>query len=402
MPFSTIIYLNVLINIVSVIFQLSIAVYIYLKDRTSGSNQSFLFFVISCSLWFLVGTAMILSRVPEHQTLMMRFRMATGAMLQISFLQFSIIAPSRNKLYPYIKYPFYIWTAVMAVVSAFTNLVVVSTTFVDPTISSLSFVIVPGPLMIVYDLQAVAIATAMLSIFIYKWIVFKGIAKTTTILIFIGFMFSGLSALFFSVLVPMFFNNTRFWIDVIPAMNFLPTSLIAYAIFRFKTFLITPRQTAQEILSAIQSSVFISNTSGHLLYQEADMDKMFSLEDQKKIINEAITSGNIQRYSLIGTHDHYVLNARLCSHGAVVFSINEITTMESTLEKEKMLNAMTAAKMKAQKELRFTLERIINARDTGQMEASIAEGLETFRADKKAFRSIELVAAAVREGFKNP
>ncbi|MBU0573930.1 MAG: hypothetical protein KKH83_05585 [Candidatus Margulisbacteria bacterium] len=348
---------DLIVLILTSIFLSTVSIYIYFQNRGSLCTRRFAMMGGCLVLWTLSTLFRVINPDPGLVVFSFRLSHATGSIAVTSVLYFSLLFPRETELSWPTRIILFSIGGFYAFCGFFTTLIVKD--FI-PSDAEYLYVgtLVGGPLHTSYITYGSG--SLLLSIFasIYKFFHSRGNVRTQLALLTFSLLLSATASQVFTLILPrmgiMSFDSLG------PAALFVSMSIIAFAIIRYRMFLVTPQVAAREIIDALGKDVLICDLKGNLIY---DPIKNPVFERSPEIINMAnlvVEYGSLKNHKINLAGKEIVASAFFFKEagGGIIILFHDNTKIEQLIESEKMIGKQLQKRLDRERSFGEFLETI--------------------------------------------
>jgi hypothetical protein len=169
--------------------------------------------------------------------------------------------------------------------------------------------------------------------------------------------------------------------------------IIAYAILRYRLFVVTTQVASEEIINALSRSLLVCNMNGEIIYQGEIKIEISEIE-KMKIIGKVLEQGEIIEYKAIINKASYSISASLFQEGkGIVMVFDDVTQVEQEEEKEKSLYQKLNARYKKEKMIRELLQNMVTSSRIGE---SFVSAIEILGEEPEAMNALKKMVELVQ------
>lgn len=223
---------NILLLIVTIIVNLGLGLFIFLKDRKNEINKSFSILLFLISFWAFSFLMFVFVRSPEWVLFWRRITPCGSALIAGYFLYFSIVFPKGKTPLSFFQKIFVLGPGyIFAVLSIFSPLLVDSFVATDP---KYTFLGTPnfGPLYKVFTAYLMLYFSYALFCLFFKFLKSEKQEKLQIFYVLIGMGLSTIAGITVSLLLPIFGVSQLFTVG--PPFTLIMTGFITYAIVKYR------------------------------------------------------------------------------------------------------------------------------------------------------------------------
>lgn len=223
---------NVFLLIATIVANLGLGSFIFLKDRKNKVNNSFSVILFLISLWSFSNLVFIFARSPEWVLFWRRITPCGGALLAGYFLYFSLLFPSGKTRISALQKLLILGPGyVFAGLSVFSRLLIGSFVFTDikyPFLGIADF----GPLYKIYSIYLIVyFGWALFNLFV-KFTRSEKLERLKIFYVLTGMTLAVIAGIVVSLLLPIFGVSQFFTLG--PPFTLIMTGFITYAIIRYR------------------------------------------------------------------------------------------------------------------------------------------------------------------------
>lgn len=378
---------DVLGLVFSCLVLLLLSIFIYFQNRRSVINRVFASLIFILFAWTLAALWRHFLDDAGWVLFLHNLTHAFGSLASIYVLYFVLIYPKERNLNFWTKLIVFVPGLFFAAAALFTTTMVSGLGAEYPHrlyLNSLSY----GSLHPFYGVYSTLYLFGAVAINVYKLIRARGLEKKK--LAFFTF------AIFIGVFCAQFFT---LWLPRLGVVHFdslghialiLAVGIIAYAIVKYRVFMISPHFAAQEILNALKGMVLVTDVNGKLLYQSAESGKIGKVHIDN-IVSTVIRQGAQRDYRVMIDKTPYVVVASYF-RGGVAIVLHDLTEVEIEEQKEREVHEELKIKLDHEKILRKTMEAIAKAQSLNEIAILEQEIKEELKSDSQAVRALARVA----------
>lgn len=351
-------YYDVLFLFLCFAYYAGVSIYVLLINRRSIYNIAFAVMLFFFALWDLAILAAVANTDPGRVLFFYRL-IPVPALIGIAFMfYFALLYPKSKDLPLWQKVLIFLPPLLFGYASLFTDQMFSGFQVVNQTFVYLGQRFY-GRLYGSYIISQTFFVLGGAAITGIKTWQSRGQERRSCFFVFLAFLISGLGGLIFSLWLPRL-GLIAFYSGG-PISIFIGTSLIAYAILKFRLFTITPTIAAKEILNALGKKVVLSDLDAKVIYKGSG-ELLLNEQARRQIIDQVIKHGLMINQRLIIKGKPYIVSARFFKEGgSVLMVLHDITEIEQQQAEEITLSQELKHHLAAEKKLRLVLTSLVKS-----------------------------------------
>jgi len=388
-------YFNVFGVLISAIFMLTLARFAYLQNKISLNNRAFSWLLMAVGFWTLGTYFRFINTNPDYVLFLYRLTHCLGSIASAFMLYFACIFPKGKDASLRVKLMIFLPCAFFATLAIFTNLMVKD--FV-PWHQQYVYVgqMISGGIYNYYNVYTASYLLISIGLTVYKWFKTTGRERAQVSFLIVSIIIGGVSGNFFTLWLPHQFKVIS--LDSLGHIAFiLPLSLIAFAINRYKLFVITPTVAAKDLLHSLGGEILVTDLNGKVIYKHHEKYHVPD-EEIKKIADEAIAHNYVKSYKI--KIDGMVLRITaqfFKEQGGVVMILHDQTEIEKMEEEEELTRQEFEARLTEEKAKRAALIRLTTSFTSEEIERSLKEVQDVMANDRATQLIFEQMLVLLRK-----
>ncbi|MFA5112953.1 MAG: histidine kinase N-terminal 7TM domain-containing protein [Candidatus Margulisiibacteriota bacterium] len=339
-----------------------ITVFVWRQNRRALVNRSFGWLGAAILIWIATTLLDHFCTLPGQADLLIRLSYFGGIIGEIFLVYFVIVFPQGKDIKLVLKLLLFGVAAVFCGLVIFTDIFVAG---IVPTGKPYLYLepIRYGRYHLIYELYSLLLIVGAIGMSVRKLLYYTGVERKSSALLTAAIFIGALATNFFTLWLPRL-GVAQF--DAIgPISLIVPFLLVAYAIARYRLFLVTPQVAAADILRSLGDRVLVCDLNGEVLYRGAAGEPL-PAGVIGELIREVVARDAVDNYYTQLGPVMVSLSARfLTTGGGIVIVIHDINELEKEAAELKKAQAALHVQLEKTRKIRELLTAIARTNEPG-------------------------------------